>query len=120
MTPDLDELYAVLRQWAVDGRPQTYGELSRAYHARTDDWFEPHLSWDAPLGKLNNRLYAAIRAPALSALVILEKTNEPGGRFWGCAPNVPERPQNDIARLSEWNRILKDVLAYQRPPTLPP
>jgi hypothetical protein len=120
MTPDLDELYAVLSEWAVAGKARTYGELSRAYHARTGDWFEPHGSWDAPLGYLNNRLYVAIRAPALSALVILQNTNEPGGRFWGCAPNVPKRPQNDIARLFEWNRILKDVLAYQWPPILPP
>jgi hypothetical protein len=119
MTPDLDELYAVLREWAVAGKSQTYGELSRAYEARTGDWFEPHRSWDAPLGKLNNRL-AAVGAPALSALVILKNTKEPGGRFWNSAPNVPERPQNDTARLSEWERIRKDVLTYQWPPTLPP
>jgi hypothetical protein len=39
-----------------------------------------HRSWDSPLGKLNNR-WAAVGAPALSALVILEKTGEPGGGF---------------------------------------
>jgi hypothetical protein len=119
MTPDLDELYEVLRQWAVGGKPQTYGDLSRAYHARTGDWYEPHGSWDGPLGELNNRL-AVVGAPALSALVILQDGNEPGGRFWGCAPNVPRRPQNDIARLAEWDRIVKAVLAYRWPAMLPP
>ena len=118
-TLTFDELYAVLRDWAVARKPQTYGQLSRAYQARTGDWFEPYRSWDAPLGRLNN-LLAAVGAPALSALVIVEKTNEPGGGFWDCAPNVPKRPQEDSARLSEWNRILKDVFAYQWPPTLPP
>src|SRR4029077_16961063 len=112
MTPDLDALYAVLRQWAVAGRPpQTYAELSRAYHAQTGHWFEPHGSWDLPLGELNNRL-AAIGAPALSALVILKDTKEPGRGFWNCAPNVPQRPQNDIVRVSEWGRIVKAVFDY--------
>ena len=119
MTPDLDELYAVLLEWAVAGKPQSYGDLSRAYQARTGDWFESYRSWGTPLCKLNNRL-DAVGAPALSALVIRKDTKQPGRRFWDSAPNVPKRPQNDSARRSKWKRILKDVLAYQWPPTLPP
>lgn len=118
MTPNLDELYAILRQWAVAGTPRTYGDLSRAYQAKTGDWFEPHGTWDLPLGSLNNRL-AAAGAPALSALVILQDKNEPGGGFWGCAPNVPHRPQDKNTRVTEWDRIVKAVLAYPWPPILP-
>jgi hypothetical protein len=116
--PDLDELYGILRAWAIAGRPQSYGDLSRAYHGRTNDWFEPHGTWDRPLGELNNRL-AAVGAPALSALVILHDKNEPGGGFWGCAANVPHRPHDEIARISEWNRIVTAVLAYEWPSRLP-
>ena len=118
MTPNLDDLYFILRNWAAGKGPQTYGDLSHAYQARTGDWFEPHGSWDRPLGELNNRL-AAIGAPALSALVILQGANEPGGGFWGCAPNVPRRPSNEIARLEEWNRIVTEVRAYHWPEILP-
>ena len=118
MTPNLDDLYVILRKWAAGRGPQSYTDLSHAYQARTGDWFEPHGSWDRPLGELNNRL-AAIGAPALSALVILQGANEPGGKFWGCAPNVPRRPSNEIDRLTEWNRIVAEVLAYPWPEILP-
>jgi hypothetical protein len=118
MTPDLDDLYIILRQWAIGSGPQTYTNLSHAYHARTGDWFEPHGSWDQPLGTLNNRL-ATVGAPALSALVILKEENEPGAKFWGCSPNVPARPQNDLARLTEWNRIVTAVRTYPWPEVLP-
>jgi hypothetical protein len=118
MKPNLDELYVMLCQWAAAGRPQTYQQLSHDYHARTGDWIEYHGGWGAPLGELNNRL-AEIGAPAISALVILQGQNEPGGRFWGCAPNVPPRPKRDVERLAEWNRILTEVLSYSWPNALP-
>jgi hypothetical protein len=117
--PNIDDVYKVLRVWAAAQQIHTYTELSGAYQARTNDWFEPHLSWDAPLGELNQRLYDAIGAPALSALVALKTEQEPGGSFWGCAPNVPARPATDIARLAEWARIVKDVHAYSWPVALP-
>lgn len=118
MKPDIDHVYAVLRQWAAAKKPQTYGDLSREYHARTGEWFEPHGSWDVPLGDLNKRL-ASAGMPALSALVILQDANEPGGGFWGCASNVPHRPKNDIQRITEWDRIVKKVIAQTWPPVLP-
>lgn len=118
MTPNLDDLYVILRNWATGKGPQTYTDLSRAYQARTGDWFEPHGSWDKPLGELNNRL-ARIGARALSALVILLGANEPGGGFWGCAPNVPGRPSNEMDRLKEWNRIVSEVRSYPWPDILP-
>jgi hypothetical protein len=117
--PNMDDLYAVLRSWAVAKQIHTYTELSLAYQARTNDWFEPHLSWDVPLGELNQHLYDAIEAPAISALVVLKAAQEPGGNFWGCAPNVPARPATDVARLAEWARIVKDVHAYRWPSALP-
>jgi hypothetical protein len=121
MAPNLDDLYLVLRAWAVakQNQTRTYAELSQDYKVRTGDWFEPHGSWDQPLGELNRRLHAAARAPALSALVVLGATKEPGGGFWGSAPGVPPRPTNDLARLTEWQRIVKAVLKYPWPPVLP-
>lgn len=118
MTPNLDDLYVILRTWASGKGPQTYGDLSHAYQARTGVWFEPHGSWDKPLGDLNNRL-AVIGAPALSALVILKEANEPGGKFWGCAPNVPRRPSNEIDRLNKWSGIVEEVQSYPWPENLP-
>jgi hypothetical protein len=114
---NLDDLYMILRTWALAGRPQTYKRLSEAYQAQTGDWLHWHGSWDEPLGAINNRL-AAVGAPALSAVVILLDQNEPGGEFWGCAPNVPPRPRTDHARLAEWTRILNEVRAYPWPQTL--
>lgn len=119
--PDIDEVYAILRRWAVakPGQIGTYTDLSGEYLTRTGNWFEPHGSWDAPLGNLNQHLFDALGAPALSALVVLKAEREPGGDFWGCAPNVPPRPATDIERLAEWARIVKDVHAYRWPATLP-
>ncbi len=118
MSPCIEDVYSILRQWAIKRAPQSYSDLSNAYHALTGDWFEPHGSWDKPLGKLNIRL-SEIGAPALSALVILKGANEPGGNFWGCAPNVPKRPNDENTRLSEWSRIVDDVCAYVWPELLP-
>lgn len=117
-TPTLDDLYAVLRKWAVAKTYGTYSDLSNEYQARTGDKFEPHGSWDAPLGNLNWQLHAT-GAPALSALVVLKTTGRPGGGFWGCAPNVPPRPKSESARDLEWARIVADVHAYTWPKALP-
>lgn len=118
MKPDLDDLYAVLLAWVAAGEPRSYARLSRDYQDRTGDWFEPHGSWDAPLGALNNRL-ARVHAPALSALVILQGQNEPGAGFWASAPNVPQCPPTEAARLAEWNRILTEVFEFPWPRHLP-
>jgi hypothetical protein len=108
---DADVVFAILTVWASDKTPKTYTDLSHVYHKKTGEWHEPHGSWDAPLGVLNNRL-AAEGAPAISALVILKGANEPGGNFWGCAPNVPEKPKDEMARLAKWNEILEAVFCY--------
>ena len=70
-----------------------------------------------PLGELNVFL-SSIGAPAISALVTLKETNEPGAAFWGCAPNVPSRPRNDIERLTEWSRIVERVIGFKWPKEL--
>jgi hypothetical protein len=119
VSPNLDDLYVVLRSWAVAKQTHTYTELSHEYQARTNDWFEPHRSWDAPLGALNQRLHQGAGAPALSALVVLAESREPGGGFWGSAPSVPPRPKNDIERLSVWTSIVKAVHAFPWPLSLP-
>lgn len=116
--PNLDDLYSVLRTWALAKTRRTYTELSQDYHRQTGDWLEPHGSWDIPLGDLNRRLHAA-GAPALSALVVLKATGQPGGAFWGCAPNVPPKPKTDIERLAAWSQIVSSVHAYAWPGSLP-
>jgi hypothetical protein len=110
MSPDIDDLYAVLAKWASARTIDTYAGLSKAYEARTGEWFEPHGSWDQPLGELNRRL-AEAGAPALTALVVLQKTGEPGRNFWGCASNVPSQPADDASRSAIWGRIVEEVFA---------
>lgn len=103
MKPSIDTVYNILKCWAADKKPRTYTDLSTEYEDKTGEWYEPHGSWDAPLGTLNN-LLADAGAPAISALVILKGKNEPGDNFWGCAPNVPSRPNDELTRLSEWKK----------------
>jgi len=118
MKPDIHQVYFILRQWATTGKPQSYTQLSLDYYAQTNNWFEPHGSWDITLGELNTHL-AAMGAPALSALVILQRNNEPGASFWGCAPNVPRRPKDNIERISQWNSIVRLVIDFKWPLVLP-
>lgn len=108
---DVHILFEILIEWAESGAPKTYTDLSNAYQEKTGEWHEPHGSWDAPLGRLNNRL-AGKGAPAISSLVILKGANEPGGNFWGCAPNVPERPREEKERLAALNKIWTAVFNY--------
>ena len=118
-TPDIDALYVVLTGWAAAKQVKTYGDLSREYQQSHGTWFEPHGTWDGPLGDINRRL-AKKRLPALSALVVLAHENrEPGGGFWGCAPNVPPRPKSDIERLTVWSKIVTAVHAMKWPSALP-
>jgi hypothetical protein len=70
------------------------------------------------LGELN-KLLASVGAPALSALVFLQETKEPGDGFWDCAPNVPHRPKKDIDRLTEWSHIVTAIGNYNWPTKLP-
>jgi len=118
-TPDPDVTYEILTQWAFTKAVKTYKELSQAYHEQTGDWHEPYGSWNGPLGAINNRVWKGIEGPAISALVIKNETKEPGGDFWGCAPNVPQRPNNDVERVAVWSQIVNDVLAFNWPKRLP-
>lgn len=122
--PAIDQIYQVLRQWAVDRKLQISGDLSRDYKKTAGRWFEPYGSWDVPLGGLHKRL-ASVGLPALpalsalSALVILQEANEPGAGYWACTPNVPYRPRNDIRRITECDRIVKNVIAQSTSTVLP-
>ena len=109
MQPSIDITYEILKEWAIQRKPKSYSDLSESY--------KPHGSWDMPLGQLNNIL-AKTGAPAITALVILKGANEPGGNFWGCAPNVPERPKDAMVRILEWNKILNKIFVYQWPDSI--
>jgi hypothetical protein len=115
---DLQALYAILVEVARARGQITYSELSERYHTATGDWHEPHGSWDVPLGEINVALHGA-GLPALSAVVVLQETREPGGRFWGSSPNVPARPAGMVASIAAYGGILGQVHAANWPATLP-
>lgn len=114
---DLQTLYAILVEVAASRMQITYGELSQRYHVQTGDWHEPHGSWDEPLGEVNIALHAT-GLPPLSAVVVLQDTREPGGRFWGSSPNVPNRPGDQVARITAYGQILAQVHDTNWPVTL--
>jgi hypothetical protein len=116
--PDLHVLYLVLVSWAKAKKHRTYSDLSHDYLAATGVWFEPHGSWDAPLGELNRHLHG-VKAPPLSAVVTKKDTGEPGGLFWGSAPSVPARPKNALNRTAEWSKLLSAVFRHPWPRMLP-
>jgi hypothetical protein len=118
LNPDIQNIYNILVDWAENAGPQPYKKLSEDYQNLTGQWYEPHGSWDKSLGEINTRL-SAIGAPAITSLVILKGKNEPGGNFWGCADNVPQKPMNDSERISTWLEIVKEVKGYDWPTTLP-
>lgn len=99
---DLNVLFAILSEVARSRMQITYGELSQRYFEETEDWHEPHGTWDEPLGELN-RLVHANGLPAISAVVVLQDTREPGGKFWGSSPNVPRRPTDDVRRIAAYS-----------------
>ena len=115
---DFQALYAILAAVARRRGQITYTELSEAYGGATGDWIEPHGGWDDPLGDLNQRLTAAGR-PAMSAVVVLNDTREPGGGFWESCASVPRRPSNNLNRIAEYGRILGGVHDADWPETLP-
>jgi hypothetical protein len=118
MDIDLEVLYSILAEVARNQGQITYGQLSQRYLDLTQDWHEPHGSWDAPLGQLN-QLLDTIRWPPLSAVVVLQDIREPGGRFWESCPNIPARPSNDIERIALYGRLLGDVHSARWPETIP-
>jgi hypothetical protein len=65
--PDIDDVYAILRRWALAKQIHTYTELSVEYKARTEDWFEPHGSWDASSSRSNGRPPASLASWTSSA-----------------------------------------------------
>ena len=115
--PEHRVVYKILVSWAKEKKVMSYLDLSHAYAAETGVGFEAHGTWDDPLGAINN---IAVRwdAPAISSLVVLQSTFEPGGGFWGCAANVPARPKVEGERLKVLSDIQKAVHAYDWPATL--
>ncbi len=118
MDIDLHHLYAVLAPVARNQGQITYGDLSQRYYDRTQDWHEPHGSWDEPLGELNRLLHSG-GWPPLSAVVVLQKEREPGGKFWESSPNIPRRPANDVARIALYGQILAQLHAADWPEIMP-
>src|SRR4051794_25468775 len=115
---DFEALYAILAEVARNHGQMTYGQLSQRYFDATQDWHEPHGSWDTPLGELN-RILHALRWPPLSAVVVLQEVGEPGGGFWESSPNIPARPADEIARIALYSRILRQVHEANWPDTTP-
>lgn len=115
---NFDVLYTILAEVAQNQGQLTYTDLSQAYLAQTQDWHEPHGSWDQPLGQLNLMLHG-VGWPPLSAVVVLQATSEPGGGFWQSSPNVPPRPANDVARIALYGQLLGQVHAAQWPAVMP-
>ena len=112
--PNQDRLYEILREWALKGQTLTYTELSDEYARRNGGWFEPHGSWDDPLGDINRQLSKSDRPP-LSVIVVLKESGEPGGDFWDCADNVPPRPSDGPTRLKVFGDLAARVFEEQWP-----
>lgn len=111
-------LYSILAEVASRKAQITYRELSRRYYEQTQERYEPHGSWDQPLGELNRRLDGH-GLPPLSAVVVLQETMEPGGRFWASSPNIPPQPENDLSRIERYAQLLGQVHAADWPAELP-
>lgn len=113
MSIDVSTVFNILKGRVKNGKANvlTYSELSQAYYNCTGIYHEPHGSWDAILGTINNQLYTK-EAPPISAIVILKGKNEPGGGFWGCSPNVPNRPKTEEEKITVWMEILEDIGNY--------
>ena len=111
---DIHIIYDILVSWK---NPKTYSDLTNDYKLKTREWYSPQ-SWEVSLSQLNQRL-AEVGAPALSALVVSQTTNEPGPRFWASAPNVPAKHNNPLKSHFLWQEILKQVLIYPWPTELP-
>ncbi|EOB3575184.1 hypothetical protein ACHELY_004424, partial [Vibrio vulnificus] len=118
MKVSLEVVYSILIEWVRKGSAQTYTDLSHEYYDITGEWLEPHGNWDYPLGELAN-LVCSAGCPPITALVVLKGKNEPGGDFWGCAPNVPARPKDEMARLGEWVRMTNECFAHNWTDSLP-
>jgi hypothetical protein len=114
---DFDALYVILAVVAHHDQ-LTYSELSHRYYDATQDWHEPHGSWDEPLGQLNQMLHA-VHWPPLSAVVVLQGTGGPGGGFWESSPNIPAQPADDVQRIALYAQILGQVHAAPWPAAFP-
>jgi len=115
---DVGLLYPILASVAAAQDLIEYSALSRRYERVTGENHDPHGSRDYPLGELNRRLHAA-GLPALSAVVVLRGTQEPGGGFWGSSPGVPARPKSDEDRIAAFADILQRVHRATWPESLP-
>lgn len=112
MEIQLPLVYSILKNRVSkeEAKVLTYSELSTIYCSLTGYYPNPHGSWDAVLGTINNMLYLK-GAPAISALVMLKGKNQPGDGFWGCAPNVPI-PKNHLAKIDAWVKILEEIRCF--------
>lgn len=117
---DLQAIYSILRKWAKNGihEVDTYSHLAQEYRDTVKENIDPHTELNVALGMINRRL-AIIGAPPISALVVKKSTGEPGGGFWGCSSNVPARPSNKDERSATWASLVKEVISYDWPSTLP-
>jgi hypothetical protein len=121
MEINISVLYGILRNVARQGEEKgqiTYKEVSEEYQNLTGDWHEPHGSWSEPLGQINNILSSG-GLPPLSAVVVLGNTRFPGNSFWGSAPNVRDKPQEEADIEQAYLKIWREVLSADWPEALP-
>lgn len=124
MDINISMLYEILREVVRQGNIDenkgliTYGDVSKEYEILTGVNHSPHGTWDVPLGQINN-ICNNHGLPPISAVVVLSDTHVPGNGFWGCAPNVPNKPLDENEALSTWLDIWKrEVLSADWPETL--
>ena len=111
MNIDTSTVFNILKERVQNGKAKvlTYSELSQAYYDQTDIYHEPHGSWDAILGSINNALNIKL-APPISALVILKGKNEEVIRSKD-NPNYCSLSVNGVYFLNEGNEPYSMVLA---------
>lgn len=122
MTISLRDLYAILREACIRKEIIYYSVVSTRYHRRTDEYHEPHGTWDQHLGELNRLAFAEVEV-AISPIVTYKPNDNqspgpPGHGMWG-TPGVPPCPSGKAAQEAEWHRLVNLAHLQTWPETLP-
>ncbi len=115
---DLDAVYTILTAVARRRTQLSYEDLSDRYCVLTKQWHDPLATWREPLAELSQILHRA-GWPALSAVVVLKTTSEPGRGFWGSSPNVPQQPSSSFLRTVQYGQLLEQIYRAPWPRRIP-
>jgi hypothetical protein len=109
---DYKIMMGVLVEWAKDKTSKSYTDLTNELEVKTGKYYIP-VSLGKFLGELNQKIYKIDKnAPAISILVISKEYGTPSDGIWGCSPNVPEMPDNEVEIHNVLFTMKADVLAY--------